>query len=95
MDALVYQATKEARDRAINGEGPTLIETMTYRYGPHTMVEMTQLVIELQMKMQIGRKDPLVRFRKFLENKGLWNEEKKMKLLNVLKTTSRKLSKRR
>ena len=38
MDALaVYQATKEARDRAINGEGPTLIETMTYRYGPHTM----------------------------------------------------------
>ena len=57
MDALaVYQATKEARDRAINGEGPTLIETMTYRYGPHTMAEMTQLVTELQMKMKIGRK---------------------------------------
>lgn len=38
MDALaVYQATKEARDRAVAGEGPTLIETMTYRYGPHTM----------------------------------------------------------
>ncbi|RIM08056.1 pyruvate dehydrogenase (acetyl-transferring) E1 component subunit alpha, partial [Staphylococcus cohnii] len=37
MDALaVYQATKEARDRAVNGEGPTLIETITYRYGPHT-----------------------------------------------------------
>ncbi len=33
----VYQATKEARDRAVAGEGPTLIETMTYRYGPHTM----------------------------------------------------------
>ena len=32
-------------------------------------LEMTQLVIELQMKMQIGRKDPLVRFRKFLETK--------------------------
>ncbi|WP_460905661.1 thiamine pyrophosphate-dependent enzyme, partial [Staphylococcus aureus] len=38
MDALaVYQATKEARDRAVAGEGPTLIETMTYRDGPHTM----------------------------------------------------------
>ena len=24
----------------------------------------------------MGEKDPLVRFRKFLENKGLWNEEK-------------------
>ena len=33
----------------------------------------------------MGEKDPLVRFRKFLENKGLWNEDKEMKLLNVQK----------
>ena len=38
MDVLaVYKATKEARERAINGEGPTLIETICYRYGPHTL----------------------------------------------------------
>ncbi|BBP88995.1 hypothetical protein BsIDN1_26130 [Bacillus safensis] len=38
MDALaVYAATAEARERAVNGEGPTLIETLTFRYGPHTM----------------------------------------------------------
>lgn len=38
MDPLaVYAATAEARERAINGEGPTLIETLTFRYGPHTM----------------------------------------------------------
>src|SRR5699024_10042535 len=38
MDVLaVYAATKDARERAINGEGPMLIETLTYRYGPHTM----------------------------------------------------------
>ena len=38
MDALaVYQATLEARERAVAGEGPTVIETLTYRYGPHTM----------------------------------------------------------
>lgn len=38
MDALaVYVATRDARERAVNGEGPTLIETMCYRYGPHTM----------------------------------------------------------
>src|SRR5699024_9122092 len=35
MDVLaVYAATKDARERAINGEGPTMIETLTYRYGP-------------------------------------------------------------
>ena len=38
MDPLaVYAVVKEARERAINGGGPTLIETMCYRYGPHTM----------------------------------------------------------
>lgn len=38
MDALaVYFVTKQARERAIAGDGPSLIETMTYRYGPHTM----------------------------------------------------------
>ena len=38
MDPLaVYAVTSDARDRAINGEGPTLIETLCYRYGPHTM----------------------------------------------------------
>ena len=38
MDPLaVYAATAFARERAVNGEGPTLIETLTFRYGPHTM----------------------------------------------------------
>ena len=65
MDALaVYQATKEARDRAINGEGPTLIETMTYRYGHIQWLVTIQLVTELQMKMQIGRKRPISSFQK-------------------------------
>ena len=57
MDALaVYQATKEARDRAVNGEGPTLIETITYRYGPHTMAGDDQRNTELQTKILNGRK---------------------------------------
>ena len=38
MDPLaVYAATAFARERAVNGEGPTLIETLTFRYGAHTM----------------------------------------------------------
>ncbi|MFJ7747263.1 pyruvate dehydrogenase (acetyl-transferring) E1 component subunit alpha [Peribacillus sp. NPDC097295] len=77
MDALaVYTAVKEARERAINGEGPTLIETLTYRYGPHTMAgddptryRTTDLDNEWELK------DPLVRLRKFLESKDLWNED--------------------
>ena len=32
----VYEAAKEARERAAKGEGPTLIETVTFRMGPHS-----------------------------------------------------------
>lgn len=77
MDPLaVYVATKDARERAINGEGPTLIETLTYRYGPHTMSgdDPTRYrTADLDNEWEL--KDPLVRFRKFLESKGIWNEE--------------------
>lgn len=63
MDALaVYQATLEARERAVAGEGPTVIETLTYRYGPHTMAGDDQLVTEPQMKTQSGRKRPISTF---------------------------------
>ncbi|WP_077617668.1 pyruvate dehydrogenase (acetyl-transferring) E1 component subunit alpha [Bacillus sinesaloumensis] len=77
MDPLaVYVAVKEARERAVNGEGPTLIETMTYRYGPHTMAgdDPTRYRTS-ELDNEWEKKDPLVRFRKYLEGKGIWNEE--------------------
>ena len=92
MDALaVYQATKEARDRAINGEGPTLIETMTYRYGPHTMAGDDPTRYRTSDEdADWEKKDPLVRFRKFLENKGLWNEEKENEVIERAKDDIKK-----
>lgn len=33
----------------------------------------------------MGEKDPLVRFRKFLENKGLWNEDKENEVIERAK----------
>ncbi len=77
MDVLaVYAATTAARERAVSGEGPTLIETLTYRYGPHTMAgdDPTRYRTE-DLDNEWEKKDPLVRFRKFLEKKGLWSEE--------------------
>lgn len=78
MDALaVYVATRDARERAINGEGPTFIETMCYRYGPHTMAgdDPTRYRTS-DTDNEWAQKDPLVRFRKYLEGKGLWDEQK-------------------
>ncbi len=87
MDILaVYAAVKEARERAINGEGPTLIETMTYRYGPHTMAgdDPTRYRTE-ELTNEWEKKDPIVRFRKFLEGKGLWSKEEEEKVIEQAK----------
>ncbi len=87
MDPLaVYSAVKEARERAINGEGPTLIETLTYRYGPHTMAgdDPTRYRTS-DLDNEWEKKDPLVRFRKFLEKKGIWNEEKENEVIERAK----------
>ncbi|MBO0962556.1 pyruvate dehydrogenase (acetyl-transferring) E1 component subunit alpha [Neobacillus sp. MM2021_6] len=87
MDPLaVYAATHDARVRALNGEGPTLIETLTYRYGPHTMAgDDPTRYRTADLDNEWEKKDPLVRFRKFLENKGLWSEEKENQVIEQAK----------
>lgn len=87
MDVLaVYAATQQARERAIAGEGPTLIETLTYRYGPHTMAgdDPTRYRTK-DLDSEWEKKDPLVRFRKFLEKKNLWSEEQENKVVEEAK----------
>ena len=87
MDVLaVYAATKDARERAIKGEGPSLIETITYRYGPHTMAgdDPTRYRTE-ELDTEWEKKDPLLRFRKFLESKKLWSEEEENEVIEKAK----------
>ncbi|KWW21388.1 pyruvate dehydrogenase (acetyl-transferring) E1 component subunit alpha [Peribacillus simplex] len=87
MDPLaVYAAVRDARERAIKGEGPTLIETLTYRYGPHTMSgdDPTRYRTK-EIDNEWHEVDPLVRFRKFLEAKDLWNEEEEKKVIEQAK----------
>ncbi|WP_238538307.1 pyruvate dehydrogenase (acetyl-transferring) E1 component subunit alpha [Virgibacillus halodenitrificans] len=96
MDVLaVYAATKHARERAINGEGPMLIETLTYRYGPHTMAgdDPTRYRTE-DLDSEWEKKDPLVRFRTFLESKDLWSEEEENKVIEQAKDDIKKAIKK-
>lgn len=76
MDVLaVYKAVSDAAERGRNGEGPTLIETITYRFGPHSLSGDDPT--RYRSKDETGEweeKDPLVRFRRYLEKKGLWSE---------------------
>src|SRR3989442_2288961 len=67
----VYAASREAVARARAGDGPTLIECVTYRLGVHTTADdPTKYRAEEEVRAW-EQKDPLTRFRAYLEKKDL------------------------
>jgi len=68
----MYAATLEARERAARGEGPTLIEMVTWRYAPHSTYDGTPVYRTPQEEAHWRTLDPILRTRTFLEHKGLW-----------------------
>lgn len=87
MDPLaVYQVTKAAREYVLNGNGPVMIETITFRFGPHTLSgDDPKIYRTSEEENQWLAKDPLIRMRKFLTNKGLWSEEKEQEIIEKTK----------
>lgn len=87
MDPLaVYAVSKLARDWSVAGNGPVLIETLTYRYGPHTLSgDDPTRYRSKEMDNEWEQKDPLIRFRKYLEAKGLWSDAKEEEVIEKAK----------
>lgn len=72
----VYTAMSHAVARARAGEGPVLIEAITYRLGAHTTADdPNRYRDEQEWKEWQEKRDPIVRFRLFLQNQGWWTEE--------------------
>jgi pyruvate dehydrogenase E1 component alpha subunit len=67
----VYAASLEAVSRARQGDGPTLIECVTYRLGVHTTSDDPTKYRSAEEVASWERKDPLTRFRAYLERRGL------------------------
>jgi pyruvate dehydrogenase E1 component alpha subunit len=68
----VYAATKEAADTARSGGGPTLIEALTYRIGPHTTNDDPGRYRTTEEEALARARDPLARVRIYLEGHGAW-----------------------
>ena len=77
----VYQVTQEAVARARAGEGPSIIETVTFRMGPHTTSDDPTRYRSAQELETWKQKDPIVRFKRYLLNEKLWDEAKEAALL--------------
>jgi pyruvate dehydrogenase E1 component alpha subunit len=70
----VVAAGREAVERARGGDGPTLIECVTYRLGVHTTADDPTRYRSAEELAAWERKDPLTRFAAYLRTRGLLDE---------------------
>jgi 2-oxoisovalerate dehydrogenase E1 component alpha subunit len=71
----VYFETKNALERARRGEGPTLIEAVTWRYGAHTTADDPSKYRDQGESDVKRREDPIDRLQRYMEKKGWCDEE--------------------
>jgi pyruvate dehydrogenase E1 component subunit alpha len=70
----VAVATREAVERARRGGGPTLIEAVTYRLSGHSTADDPSKYRSEAEVQEWEAKEPLIRFRRYLEATGLLDE---------------------
>lgn len=74
MDVMAVRAVaQEAVARARAGEGPTLIECLTYRFRGHSLADPDELRSKAEKEAWLAR-DPLKRFEAFLLEQNLADE---------------------
>lgn len=71
----VMAATRVALDRARRGGGPTFIEAVSYRMGPHTTADDPTRYRDANELEDWAAKDPISRIAALLDRKGLLTEE--------------------
>ncbi|MEL7237666.1 MAG: pyruvate dehydrogenase (acetyl-transferring) E1 component subunit alpha [Planctomycetota bacterium] len=69
-----YYAARKFTEAARRGEGPALIEAVTYRLADHTTADDAKRYRDPAEVAEAEKKDPFIRTRKFLEDRDLWDE---------------------
>ncbi|MDB5052336.1 MAG: BfmBAA [Bacilli bacterium] len=84
-DALeVYRVVKEAHERALRGEGPTLIEAVMYRISPHSTAD-NDMLYRTKEEVELHRqKDGIPKFKQYLLDCGIWSEALDQELIEQL-----------
>jgi pyruvate dehydrogenase E1 component subunit alpha len=66
----VHEATRRARVRAAAGEGPTLLECVTYRIEGHSTSDDPRVYRPAELVEPWKKKDPILRVRRYLVRRG-------------------------
>lgn len=86
----VLQVMQEALERARTGGGPTLIEAVTFRYGPHTTSDDPKKYRSQDEVDEWQARDPIERLREYLVAKSLWSEKEETDLWESVKEKASK-----
>lgn len=87
-DALaVYYATQRALKHMRDGNGPYLIEALTYRMCDHTTADDAKRYQPAQEVEARKKEDPILRLRTYLASQNLWDEEQEKALYARVKQT--------
>ena len=86
MDIIaVHTALDAAVAKARAGGGPTMIESLCYRYTPHSTYDGTPVYRTREEEAEWKEKDPLVRTRAYLLGRGLIDEEFEEKIRSEMR----------
>jgi 2-oxoisovalerate dehydrogenase E1 component alpha subunit len=78
---VTRQAVSEAFERAHSGQGPSLIEAITYRLCDHTTADDARRYRDEAEVTAARQKDPITRLKKYLETQKLWDETQEKNLI--------------
>lgn len=81
----MYAAIKEAGIHCKNGNGPVLIEALTYRKGPHTTSDDPTKYRTKEEEEKWECTDPLKRVKKWLIAKKLWDDQMESEIIEQFK----------
>ena len=81
----VFRAVREARERALAGEGPTLIEAQVYRLGPHSTSDDPKRYRTEAELAQWAARDSVERVRQELIASGRLTEESDRSLRDTIR----------
>ena len=79
----VYDATRRAVERASSGGGPSLIEAVCYRFGPHATADDPALYRTKEEEELWRPYDPLVRMRRHVVANGWWDDDDEVSLVET------------
>ena len=81
--AAMFDAVDEARQRALDGGGPTLIEAVVYRLGAHTTADDPTRYVPAEDLEAARRDDPIQRLTDHLTDLGRWDDEARSEVETV------------